>query len=526
MKQKTILLLAIILLANISFVYSQPKPEELRKGETEKHEEGNNLERKPVGSQFTVLKTGEGKIEGNVVVSGDMLYGTSNYGGTDNREGIFSMRTDGSNFKMLRYQDDYDVGDYEGLTLIGNTLFGVVNTDRGYLFSIDTNGSNYKVLWNFGKYQNLRNKKTNVIENVFDGYSPTGVLTTDGNRLFGTTESGGKFGNGIIFTMDIDGSNYMILHNFDDLNGGAPQSGLILVGDTLYGSAGGGLGSGGVIFSMQTNGLNFKKIADTDVQGGLCYFNGNLFGVSPVGKYHRGSVFSIKTNGTNLRSLYDFNGTYQFNPCGPLTIVDSTIFGMTKNGGTSNAGIIYSVNLNGTNFKTLHEFDYITCRNPSWGLTYYKGVLYGTTSGDLAGAIISFSLVIPNRADDQDQEVIVVDGDQDGPDNAQEEVFAFAEQMPTFPEGEAAFKAYIHNNMRYPQAEKDMGKEGTVWIYFEVGKDGSIGNVQTRKGVPGAPGLQTEAERLIKSMPRWNPGKLNGRPVAVSMTVPVKFVLQ
>lgn len=110
-------------------------------------------------------------------------------------------------------------------------------------------------------------------------------------------------------------------------------------------------------------------------------------------------------------------------------------------------------------------------------------------------------------------------------DTTDEEVLAFAEEMPEFKGGEGAFQAYLQNNMRYPQAEKEMGKEGTVYVYFEVGKDGTIGNVSTKKGVAGAPGLSKEAERLIRSMPLWSPGSMNGRPVKVSKTVPVKFIL-
>lgn len=106
-----------------------------------------------------------------------------------------------------------------------------------------------------------------------------------------------------------------------------------------------------------------------------------------------------------------------------------------------------------------------------------------------------------------------------------EKVFSFAEEMPSFKGNNDAFKAYLKTNMRYPQAEKDAGETGVVYVYFEVGKDGSIRNVRTLKGVPGHPSFSLEAERLIREMPAWNPGKMNGRPVTVSMTVPVRFSL-
>src|SRR3989338_5297603 len=70
-------------------------------------------------------------------------------------------------------------------------------------------------------------------------------------------------------------------------------------------------------------------------------------------------------------------------------------------------------------------------------------------------------------------------------------------QMPEFPGGQEAFHTYLQENIVYPDSAKKYGREGTVYVYFEVGKDGSISNVKTRKGVPTAPELSIEAERVI-----------------------------
>ena len=107
-----------------------------------------------------------------------------------------------------------------------------------------------------------------------------------------------------------------------------------------------------------------------------------------------------------------------------------------------------------------------------------------------------------------------------------DEVLVFAEEMPQFPGGQPAFQQFLVNNLHYPDSSLKYGREGTVYVYFEVAKDGSIGNVICKKGVPKAPDLCEEAVRIISIMPNWEPGKMNGRPVKVSMTVPVKFVLQ
>lgn len=99
-------------------------------------------------------------------------------------------------------------------------------------------------------------------------------------------------------------------------------------------------------------------------------------------------------------------------------------------------------------------------------------------------------------------------------------------QLPEFPGGQEAFHKYLQENVVYPDSARKYRRQGTVYIYFEVGKDGSISNVQTKKGVPGAPELSVEAERVIKAMPNWIPGIMDGEPAKVAMTVPIKFVLE
>lgn len=99
------------------------------------------------------------------------------------------------------------------------------------------------------------------------------------------------------------------------------------------------------------------------------------------------------------------------------------------------------------------------------------------------------------------------------------------EIMPQFPGGEAAFQQYLRNNIVYPDSAIDLEQEGTVYVYFEIDTAGNIGNVYAKKKILGAPYLDREAVRVIAAMPNWIPGKLNGKSVKVSMTVPVKFVL-
>jgi TonB family protein len=106
-----------------------------------------------------------------------------------------------------------------------------------------------------------------------------------------------------------------------------------------------------------------------------------------------------------------------------------------------------------------------------------------------------------------------------------EEIFTFAEQQPEFPGGQDSLMSYLRRKIKYPLLEKEQGKQGTVYISFVVYKDGTIGNVKALKEVAGAPGLTKEAIRVVNAMPIWTPGKMNGRPVNVQYTIPIRFVL-
>jgi len=103
-------------------------------------------------------------------------------------------------------------------------------------------------------------------------------------------------------------------------------------------------------------------------------------------------------------------------------------------------------------------------------------------------------------------------------------VFDVVEQMPSFPGGNAALMAYLANNIKYPVVAQENGVQGRVVVSFVVERDGSITDVNVVRGVD--PSLDREAQRVVRSMPRWNPGKQNGQAVRVKYNVPVSFRLQ
>ena len=102
-------------------------------------------------------------------------------------------------------------------------------------------------------------------------------------------------------------------------------------------------------------------------------------------------------------------------------------------------------------------------------------------------------------------------------------VFDVVEQMPQFPGGMPALMKWLQDNMKYPKEAQDAKQQGRVIVSFVVEKDGSITNVRVVKSV--TPALDEEAIRVVKAMPKWNPGMQNGEPVRVNYTVPILFSL-
>ena len=102
-------------------------------------------------------------------------------------------------------------------------------------------------------------------------------------------------------------------------------------------------------------------------------------------------------------------------------------------------------------------------------------------------------------------------------------VFDVVEVMPQFPGGQIAMMKYIMENMKYPEQAMKEGIQGRVTVRFIVEKDGSISDVKPVLSVH--PLLHKEAVRVVKSMPKWSPGKHNGKPVRVRFNLPVMFKL-
>jgi protein TonB len=104
------------------------------------------------------------------------------------------------------------------------------------------------------------------------------------------------------------------------------------------------------------------------------------------------------------------------------------------------------------------------------------------------------------------------------------EIFMIVEEMPEFPGGQAALQKYLASSVKYPVIAQENGIQGRVYIQFVINTKGEVTNATILRGVD--PSLDREALRVVEAMPKWKPGKQRNRPVRVSYTVPINFVLQ
>jgi uncharacterized repeat protein (TIGR03803 family) len=316
---------------------------------------------------------------GNLTVSGNVLYGMTEYGGDSDLGRIFSIYSNGTGYKdLLDFDSINGANPFGTLTLSGNVLYGMTFYggihNLGCIFSIDTNGDYYRDLLDF---------------NDTNGQWPRGSLLVSGNILFGMTSAGGADGSGCLFSVDTNGNHYKDLLDFNTSNGANPFGSVIMSAGKLYGmTSQGGKENDGCIFSIDTDGTgytdlhNFNDTAGQMPYGDLLFSGGILFGMTSLGGADaNGCVFSIDTNGSNYRDLLDFNefinGAY---PHGSLIFYENVLCGMTSQGGnTTYNGCIFSVDTNGSGNTVLVNFADSNGATPYGSLALSGGVLYGMT---------------------------------------------------------------------------------------------------------------------------------------------------
>jgi uncharacterized repeat protein (TIGR03803 family) len=312
------------------------------------------------GTGFTTLYSFTNGADGAAPKSGLILAGTTLYGAAEGGGGgtVFSISTTGANFTTLYSFTNGSDGGYPNanLVLAGNTLYGTTesggSSGNGTVFAVNTNGTGFTTLYSFTPIVASTGANT-------DGAEPTAGLVLSDNTLYGTTSGGGTSGEGVVFAVNIDGSGFTNLHSLNQTtDGGDPFAGVILSGNTLYGTAhGGGAKDNGTVFSLSTNGGDFKVLfsftsgaSEGSEPGAALTISGQtLFGTGRFdGSHGDGTVFSLNTNGGSYSALHDFSGgTDGANPSAyafpGVTLSGNTLYGMAQNGGKGGYGTIFSI---------------------------------------------------------------------------------------------------------------------------------------------------------------------------------------
>ena len=285
-----------------------------------------------------------------LMLSGNTLYGTAFSGGSGANGTVFSVTTNGDNFQTLysftRFTPAPTNSDgarpLANLVLSGNVIYGSTTyggpTSDGTLFRINTDGSGFATFYSL----------TNIVGGV-----PQGALALSSNILYGTTIGGGSSSNGTVFSINIDGTGLATLYSFTaGTDGAQPMAGLLLSGNVLYGTTTSGGASGlGTVFKLGTDGTGFATLhAFTGNEGSpnngtLVLLDSNLFGIASYG-VQGGTLYSLNTNGTGFAVLHSFTGGSDGGqPRGGLTGSGTALYGTTSAGGSANNGTVFSISL-------------------------------------------------------------------------------------------------------------------------------------------------------------------------------------
>ena len=134
---------------------------------------------------------------------------------------------------------------------------------------------------------------------------------------------------------------------------------------------------------------------------------------------------------------------------------------------------------------------------------------------------VNFSAEVTDDTKNIEITPVVVEEEED---EAETQIFTVVENDPEFPGGMEALYKYLAQNIKYPQLARDNGITGKVYVTFVVERDGSIANPKVLRDIGG--GCGQEAIRVVKSMPKWTPGKQRGKAVRVQFNLPVNFSLK
>lgn len=358
------------------------------------------------GTNYQIIKNFANTTQGQYPMStlyydGTYLYGTTYDGGGGSTGAFFKMLPDGTNY--LRTSNSSPRGSFvsDGSFLYTATYAGGTS-QKGTICKVNPTDMTSQILFSFSG---------------LNGEIPKGDLLLIGNYLFGMTEQGGANGIGTLFRINTDGSGFLKLLDFNGTNGsGGPTGtyiglgGLITDNTFLYGMTNrGGTNNQGVIFKIELDGSNFQKLLDlnntiTGISpfGSLYLVNNRLFGMTSAGGTNGfGTIFMIKKDGADFIKLHDFVGVASGRtPFGSFYYENGFIYGMTSRTGntptTSDEGLIFKQKVC---LPTSSTTNITACGQYFWnGQTYNQSGTYTHTLDNNLGcdSVATLNLTINN----------------------------------------------------------------------------------------------------------------------------------
>ncbi|MEI6085446.1 MAG: choice-of-anchor tandem repeat GloVer-containing protein [Verrucomicrobiota bacterium] len=234
-----------------------------------------------------------------------------------------------------------------------------------------------------------------------DGDFPLSGPVPNGDFLYGTTFTGGTPNNyvglGTIYRFNRDGTGYEIIHHFagGDNDGQAPEGPVTVADSMLYGmTRHGGSANSGTVYKVSATGDEFQllhQFVGPPTEGywpnaGVTVVNDTVYGMTRLGGANSlGTIFQVSTNGDGYQVLRSFTGAADdgSSPNGSLVSLGTMLYGMTGAGGSNNLGTIFQIGTDGGEFRVLHSFSGTPGdgSSPPGDLTPVDGVLYGLTPG-------------------------------------------------------------------------------------------------------------------------------------------------
>jgi uncharacterized repeat protein (TIGR03803 family) len=330
---------------------------------------------------------------------GTTLYGTTQQGGTDGSGVLFSLNiasAETGSSVVAKYGNDDSYEDLWWITSATGSGSHSTGTDFGdfvagalYLFGTlsHNNPGDHGSVYVFSLGSSDTNGSALIIFDGLHGSQPQGKLAASTTSaapglvpvkanaktkldlstitLYGITKSGGSNNWGTVYSVNANGSNFMVLHhfNYSTTDGAGPLGGMVLSGNTLYGTTSlGGNNYAGTVFKINTDGSGFQIIKNFDYattgytpEGDLILSGNTLYGTTYAGGVNGGgTVYSIDTSGSNFMVLHSFttpvsdgNGHYTnsdggFSVAG-LLLSGYTLYGTTPYGGTNGVGTAYEI---------------------------------------------------------------------------------------------------------------------------------------------------------------------------------------